>query len=122
MERDGEPDGEARENDVKRHREGELETREQDGIGVRRSLRQAQGENRTVVGRMIAPCGRQGQRRSLHRFRDTQPIAGGQIADARRLQLGWRPLRRYGCAAAGRILPTPLFAGRLAERSIGWGT
>ena len=110
MGRDGEPDGEARENDVKRHREGELETREQDGIEVHRSLQQAQGETRTVVGRMIAPCGRQGQRRSLHPVSDTQPIAGGQIADARRLQLGWWPLRRYGCAAAGWILPTPLFA------------
>ena len=55
-------------------------------------------------------------------FGDTQPIAGGQIADARGLQLGSWPLRRYGCAAAGRILPTPLFAGRLAERSIGWGS
>ena len=59
---------------------------------------------------------------SLQRFGDTQPIGGGQIADVRGLQLGSRPLRRYGCAAAGRILPTPLFAGRLAERSIGWGS
>jgi hypothetical protein len=56
------------------------------------------------------------------RFGDTLPIAGGQIADVRGLQLGWWPLRRYGCASAGRILPTPLFAGRLAERSIGWGS
>jgi len=52
---------------------------------------------------------------------DTQPIAGGQIADVRGLQLGWWQLRRYGCAAAGRILPTPLFAGRRAERSTAGG-
>src|SRR5258708_15368894 len=52
---------------------------------------------------------------------DTQPIAGGQIADVRGLQLGWWQLRRYGCAAAGRILPTPLFAGRRAERSTARG-
>ena len=122
MGRDGEPDGDARENGVKRHREGELEMREQDGIGVHRSFRQAQGENRTVG----AGCARhaaakvKGGRCIGFVTHSRSPVDKSPMSEGCSWVGG-----RFAAMVAGLRAGScrrPCFAGRLAERSIGWGS